>query len=463
VRNFFLLALLASFASGTAAFAEVAVVVTDDSGQLRAQPALKWHNGRVASGRAEIVFDEKNKGQSILGFGGAMTDASCFVFNNLNAESRKQLFAELFGKERLNLTVNRVPMGSSDYATHVYSYDDSTEPDPELKKFNIDHDKKYIVPMLKEALSANPDQFLFASPWSPPGWMKSNGTMLGGNMQRKYMPSYAQYFVRFLDAYAKAGVPIKAVTVNNEVDTDQDSKMPACLWPQEYEVDFVRNNLGPDLAKSGLNTKIWLIDHNYNLWGRALASLEEPNIKKYVDGIAWHGYVGDPGKMTLVKKSNPDIDMHWTEGGPDITDPNYAKDWVKWASAFSSILNNSCTSITAWNLALDENGKPNVGPFPCGGLVTVDSKTGEVKRSGQYYALAHFSTAIKKGAVRIASTLQNKSETDKIECISFRNPDGTVVAVLTNPGATTFATGLRWKNQVADVDLPPNSVTTLSW
>lgn len=276
------------------------------------------------------------------------------------------------------------------------------------------------------------------------------------------MPSYAQYFVRFLEGYAKEGIPVQAVTVNNEVDTDQDGKMPACLWPQEYEVDFARKNLGPDLAKAGLKTQIWLIDHNYNLWGRALASLEEPDIKKYVSAIAWHGYVGDPGKMMLVKEANPTIDMHWTEGGPDYTDPNYLTDWAKWSSAFTKILSNWCTSITVWNVALDENGKPNLGPFPCGGLVTVDSKTGAVKRSGQYYALAHFSKAVKPSAVFVESKSEPQAA-QAIEHIAFENPDGSTVAVVTNSDATKCSATIIHKDKAADIDLPPNSVSTLRW
>jgi glucosylceramidase len=350
----------------------------------------------------------------------------------------------------------------------MYSYDDSTEPDPDLKKFNIDHDRKYILPMLREAMAVNRDMFFFASPWSPPGWMKPNGTMLGGNMQRKYMPAYAQYFRKFIEAYDTAHVPIKAVTVQNEVDTDQDSRMPACSWPQEYEVDFVRKELGPSLRAAKLDTDIWMIDHNYNMWGRALASLEEPEIKDYVHGIAWHGYVGDPAKMAEVHKLNPTVQMHWTEGGPDITDPEYQTAWTKWSTTFSEILRNWCTSITVWNLALDEEGKPNIGPFPCGGLVTVNSKTGELTYSGQYYALAHLSKFIRPGAARIASTAAipdtggGESHPEQfVAHVAFVNPDGSTVLVLTNPTSLEIVSQIALNDHGTLVHLPPDSVTTL--
>src|SRR5260370_15468448 len=146
--------------------------------------------------------------------------------------------------------------------------------------------------MLRAARKANQDLFLFSSPWSPPGWFKSNGSMLGGSMRRQYMASYANYFVKFLQSYEAEGVPVQAITIQNEVDTDQDGRMPACIWPQEYEADFVRSYLGPLFERSGVKTKIWLIDHNYNLWGRAIAELDMPDVYQYSTAIACHGYFG---------------------------------------------------------------------------------------------------------------------------------------------------------------------------
>src|SRR5262249_7606144 len=156
------------------------------------------------------------------------------------------------------------------------------------------------------------------SPWSPPGWMKANGSMLGGAMRKHYLSCYATYFLKFLKAYESEGLPINAVTVQNEVDTDQDMNMPACIWPQEYEADFVANHLGPLLEREHQSAKIWIIDHNYNLWGRAIGELETKDVARYAGGIAWHGYVGDPTWMTRVHDRFPSMPMYWTEGGPDI-------------------------------------------------------------------------------------------------------------------------------------------------
>jgi glucosylceramidase len=436
------------------------VQVTVTGGEKRLAPVapISWHSPRADLGDT-ITIDPARQYQSILGFGGAFTDASCYTFNKMPADKRHKLIEQFFGNadNALGLNVCRTCIGASDYSTKVYSYDEG-EADPELKRFSIAHDQEYILPILRQARKANPDLFLFSTPWSPPGWMKSNKSMLGGNMQRQYMNAYADYFVKFLRGYEKEGVPIQAVTVQNEVDTDQDGRMPACAWPQEYEADFVRQNLGPALERAGLKTKIWIIDHNYNLWGRALGELETPDVLKYVSGIAWHGYVGEASKMSQVHNAYPDVDQYWTEGGPDYTDPHYADNWCTWGKSFSGSLRNWCRSLTTWNLTLDEEGKPNLGPFPCGGLVTVNSKTSDITYSGQYFAIGHFSKFIKRGAKRIES----QAKIDGLEHVAFENPDGGRVLVVTNGGAARTVS-IKLGDKVADLELAKDSMATLCW
>ena len=177
----------------------------------------------------------------------------------------------------MGLNVCRTCIGASDYSTEMFSYDEGTE-DPEMQRFSIRHDEADVIPALQLARKENADLFLFSSPWSPPGWMKAGASMLGGSMRQRYFGPYAKYFLKFLQAYAAAGVPVQAVTVQNEVDTDQDGRMPACLWPQEYEIGFVKKYLGPLLEKNGISTKIWILDHNYNLWGRAICELDDPEL-----------------------------------------------------------------------------------------------------------------------------------------------------------------------------------------
>ena len=281
--------------------------------------------------------------------------------------------------------------------------------------------------------------------------------MLGGSMRRRYIGTYSQYFLKFLQAYAAEGVPLQAVTPQNEVDTDQDGRMPACIWPQEYEIEFVKL-LGPLLKQNGLVTKIWILDHNYNLWGRATDELEDPILRASCNGVAWHGYAGTPEMMSRVHDAFPDVGMHWTEGGPDYTNPDYLTDWTKWGRTFTAALRNWCDSITGWNLALDEKGRPNIGPFPCGGVVTIHSQTKEITRSGQYWAFAHFARFMRRGARRFDS----QTAVTGLDHVGVENPDGQRVLVLSNSAGERKVT-LQMGGMSADVNLKSDSVTTLLW
>jgi glucosylceramidase len=443
-----------AFAAPSAA---IRVRVTAGAKRLAEAPPLAWRAPGVSSAEA-IVLDPSRTYQDILGFGGAFTDAACANFHRLEPGARDTLLRELFGPAGLGLGACRICVGSSDYSSSVYSFDEG-EPDPEMRRFSIDHDRGYILPTLAAARAVNRDLYLLASPWSPPGWMKANGSMLGGSMRKPNFAAYARYLAAFLEAYAAAGVPVDALTVQNEVDTDQDGKMPACLWGQEYEIGFIANHLGPELAARKLATKIWLLDHNYNLWGRAVAELDDPKVNRYVDGVAWHGYVGDASAMTRVHEAYPEKHAYWTEGGSDFSDPRYLTNWTHWGATFAGILRNWARTIMVWNLALDEHGKPNIGPFSCGGMVTIYSETREIQRSGLYWALAHYSRAAARGARRIAS----EGHVEGVSHVAFRSPSNGYSAVLTNSRADERQLTVRMGPAEVAVALPADSVTTLEW
>jgi glucosylceramidase len=434
---------------------EISVYVTGGERRYQREPSLVWKAGNPSE--QVIRLDPGKKYQEMLGFGAAFTDASCYTFSRLEPSSREKLFHELFHPSEMGLNVCRTAIGSSDYSTEMFSYDEG-EPDPEMTRFSIAHDRSYVLPMMREARQQNPDLFLFSSPWSPPGWMKAGGSMLGGSMRQKYFAPYAQYFVKFLQAYAAEGVPVQAVTVQNEVDTDQDGRMPACCWPQEYEMGFVKNHLGPALKQNGISTKIWILDHNYNLWGRAVAELDDPDVHQYSNAVAFHGYVGTPEQMSKFHQAYPDAQIYWTEGGPDYTTPDYLTDWTKWGQTFAGIARNWGQSITGWNLALDEKGRPNIGPFSCGGMVTIHSETREVTRSGQYWAFAHFSRHVRRGARRFDSAGQLAG----VDHVAFENPDGQKVVVIANSGAAKVVR-VKLASDAAEIPLAADSLHTLCW
>jgi len=445
------------------------------------QSPPQWETGSDISALA-IYLAPQTVYQEILGFGGAFTDASCYLLHQLSPDARRAFLSDLYGPSGLRLSVGRTCIGTSDYSTKMYSYDDRPEPDPELKYFTIDQDRTWIIPTLREAQEINSDLYLFSSVWSPPGWMKSGGSMLGGCFQERWFATHAQYFTRFLKAYADAGVKVQAVTVNNEVDTDQDGHFPATLWAQQHEMVFVALYLGPALEQASLHTKIWILDHNYNLWGRVVDELSNPQVSKYVDGVAWHSYAGTPDAMSRVQSMFPEKHMYFTEGGPPAhlfgpseqkpagqqqqqprTYPEYGTDWARWSSAFTGMLRNWARCICVWNLLLDENGRPDITnpprPMRRGGLVSVDSKSKELAYSGNYYAFPHYSKLIQRGAHVFASS----GDLPGIDHVAAENPDKTRVLVLTNTGGAEQHLECGLGMHTLKVALPADSITSFVW
>lgn len=439
-----------------AASAGGAVQAWRTSGKLRCErmEAPEWRSG--TAGAEAIRLQPEERRQDLLGFGAALTDASCFLLHGMPAAARRALLKECFGGEGLGLSIARTTIGSSDYSRNAYTYDDGVEADPELKHFSIDHDRAYILPTLREVQEVNREIFYFSSPWSPPAWMKAGKSLEGGSMESRYFGPYAEYFVRFIKDYAAAGVPIRAITVQNEIDTDQDGRMPQCMWGQEYEIKFVKEFLGPAFQKNALDTKIWILDHNYNLWGRVADEFEDAGVAEYVDGVAWHGYYGSPAAMTRVHNMFPLKNAYWTEGGSDYTAPDYLTDWAKWSGTFAGILNNWARCIVSWNLVLDEQGKPNIGPFSCGGLLTLNSQSHELSRSGMYWGLAHHARFMRRGGAIIATA----GDVPDVTHVAAQNPDGTRVLVLTNAGSDQQVQ-CALADKVLEMKLPADSVTTL--
>lgn len=442
---------------------------------------LQWKPAAAISPDA-IVLDPAATRQEMLGFGAAFTDAACYMLNQLSGDQRATLMHELFAPDQMAMNVCRTCIGASDYSKSLYSFDDSDEDDPELKRFSIDHDKAYILPMLREARKLNPDLFLFSSPWSPPAWMKFNRSMLGGTIRKSNLEPYSRYFQKFLDAYKAEGVDINAITVQNEVDTTVDGRYAACQWSQEDEILFVGKYLGPLFRQAGIRTRIWVLDHNFNLWGRAIGELSDPRAYEFIDGIAWHGYAGEPSSMTPVHDAFPLKNAYFTEGGPHrephqpgtpFPDPMTA--WSHWAEWANSVIRNWSRSITVWNLALDENGAPYIGhheegdivpgaPTTGRGLITIDNKTHEATRSGRFWALAHYTKHVRRGAkVFLTNGVADSAEhTTAVSHVGFCNPDGSYVIVLSNRGPEKRIQLVLGFSSLS-FELPSDSVHTLQW
>jgi len=436
---------------------DIAVWFTNEKQRFATGHPIPWQPASTPPAADSIQLVVANKFQDILGFGGCFSDAACYVINQLHAPTRDQLLHEMFHPSEMGLGVNRTCIGAADSAASLYSYDEG-EPDPELKRFSIDHDREYILPLLRRVREINPEVFYFSSPWSPPGWMKWNKSMLGGSMSRQYLSSYAQYFLKFLQAYSAAGVPIQAITTQNEIDTDQHGQMPACTWSQECDSEFIIEHLGPLFEKTNTPTKIWILDHNFVYWGRVISQLDDPDFRRYANSVAWHAYTGEPSMMSKVHAAHPEVEMYYTEGSTDYNDPHYRDDWTKWSKTYTDVLNNWCRAGVAWNVATDEHGKPNIGPYPCGGILIINPRTQEIIRSGQYWALAHFSRPIRRGARRFES----QSLATNLGHVAVENPGGEKVLILTNLGAARTIQ-LNQELSSAMVSLEANSIATLVW
>lgn len=310
----------------------------------------------------------------------------------MEAEERTEFLKNMYSKDGLNLSVGRLTIGSSDYSAELYSYDDYPF-DTELLHFSIEHDEAYIIPMIREILKIRPNLYLFASPWSPPGWMKTGGSLCGGYMREEYVEVYADYIIKYLNAYNEHGINISTLTPQNEPETHQNGRMPACLWHPDIESRFIRI-LRKKIDENGLKTKIRMHDHNFSGVGRVLWMLEqEKELASSIDGVAFHYYDGIIEETVKITDKYPNLNLHFTEGGARLYD-HYDNDWCKWGIMATRALACGYKSMSGWNLLLDETGNLNIGPFSCGGFVTRNSITGALSFSGQYKAFKHIAPYI---------------------------------------------------------------------
>jgi glucosylceramidase len=411
---------------------------------LESEPSGKRHG--------PVVILQDKICQSMLGFGAALTESACVMLSRMKEEAREALLKEIYSPDEGNFSVGRICVGSSDYAETQYDFAPCPD-DMEMRHFDASHDDVQILPILRLCRKYNPDLYLYSSPWSPPCWMKTPGRAQGGWMRQKYIDAYALYYLKFLQYYEKAGVRLNGLTPQNETETDQVSKMPACLWHPEIEMEFAVK-MRKLLDENGFkDLKIWLLDHNFIMWRRAIFQMDAPEVKSACAGIAWHPYEGHPEMITWFRNKHPECENHWTEGGVVPIDlvTGFSKKFSigDIAAGFIKAINNGCQSITVWNLALDPAGYPNIGPFNCKGTIEIDRDGTFVRRSDEYYTLLHFSRYIKRGAKRIM--LEPVALPRNFEVSGFVNPDGSKVLFVAN--TETYDSDLIIRDKDKDIPL----------
>jgi len=408
-----------------------------------------------------IFIDEKRTFQTIEGFGGALTDAAAETFYKLPVAKQKEIMTAYFDKEKgIGYSLCRTNIHSCDFSSEMYEY---VKPgDTSLTSFSIAHDLKYRVPFIKEALkTANGPIKLFASPWSPPAWMKTNNNMLqGGKLKSEYAAAWAKYYVKFIREYEKQGIPIWGLTVQNEPLAVQTWE--SCIYTAEEEKDFVKNHLGPTLHKNGLERiKLMIWDHNRGImYQRAKIAYEDPEAMKYIWGLGFHWYVGDHfDNVKAIHDAFPDKGLLFTEGCHypfDITLLNEWKYGELYAKSVIEDLNNWTQGWVDWNILLDETGGPNHVSNFCYAPVIGNTKTGEVVYMNSFYYLGHFSKFIRPDAKRINAS----STDDRLMSTAFVNKDGSRVAVVMNTSDETIKFQLWVEGNSAPVEALPHSIIT---
>jgi glucosylceramidase len=405
--------------------------------------------------------------QTFLGIGGALTDAAAETFAKLPAEKQQELLRAYFSKDNgIGYTLARTNINSCDFSSDMYTY--VNDRDESLNSFSIEHDRKFKIPFIKQARQMAGEPFnLFVSPWTPPAWMKDNNDMLhGGKLLPAYRNAWADYFVKFINAYESEGIPVWGLTVQNEPMARQ--RWESCIYTAQEERDFIKLNLGPALVKAGLgNKKLIAWDHNRDLvLHRAEIIYDDPVAAKYVWGIGYHWYetwTGSKMQHDNIKAVNtmwPGKNLLFTEGSIEKFKFDSIDNWSlgeKYGSSMIQDFNSGTVGWTDWNILLDETGGPNhVGNF-CFAPVIADTRNGSLHYTNIYYYIGHFSKFIKPGAKRIASA----SNRDKLMVTSFMNMDSSLVVIVMNESEEKIKYKLSIDGDAADLESLPHSIATV--
>lgn len=406
-----------------------------------------------------IDVDTTQTFQTVDGFGYALTDGSAYLINKLSATDKNSLLQDLFGNGDNSIGVSflRISIGASDLNASVFSYDDvaTGETDVNLTRFSLSQDTIDLVPVLKQILSINPNIKILGSPWSPPVWMKDNGSSIGGSLQTQYYSVYANYFVKYIQQMQANGITIAAITPQNEPLYGGNN--PSMVMTAEQERDFIKNNLGPAFKAANINTKIIVYDHNCDRPDYPITILNDATANQYVDGSAFHLYAGDISALSTVHNSFPDKNLYFTEqwtGGNETFSGN-----LQWhmKNVMIGTVRNWGRAALEWNLASDPNYNPHTqgGCDQCKGAVTIGSS---VTKNVSYYIVAHLSKFVPPGSVRIQS-----SETGNLHDVAFKTPSGKKVLVVMNDGTSASGFNIRFNGQWITNSLAGGAAATFVW
>ena len=404
-----------------------------------------------------ITIDKSKTYQQMDGFGFALTGGSAMLINKMSAGKQADLLEELFNANKNSISVSylRISLGASDLDDHVFSYDDlpAGETDADLKKFSLANDKNALIPVLKKILLINPRIKILASPWSAPAWMKTNDSTGGGHLKTEYYLTYSQYLIKYIKGMAANGIPIDAITIQNEPLNPKNN--PSMVMEASEQDNFIKNNLGPDFKAAKIKTKIILYDHNADRPDYPITILNDPEAKEYVDGSAFHLYGGKIEALSEVHNAHPDKNLYFTEewvGAPGNLKKDmrfHIKDLIIGAPR------NWSRNVIEWNLAADQNLEPHTpgGCDRCLGAITI--KGDNVTRNSAYYIIAHASKFVRPGSKRIASNYL-----DELPNVAFLTPAGKIVLIVYNDSSDTQTFNIKLNSKLVSSVLNPGATGT---
>ncbi|QNR83585.1 glucosylceramidase [Pedobacter riviphilus] len=409
-----------------------------------------------------IFVNDKEIFQSIDGFGFALTGGSAQHIIKMSAPARAALLKELFATDGNNIGVSyiRLSIGASDLNEKVFSYNDLPEGQTDLTqaKFDLGPDKMDVIPVMKEILAINPKLKIMGSPWSPPLWMKTTYDARGGMLKPEYYDAYSRYFVRYVQEMQKEGIPIDAITVQNE--PLHPGNNPSLLMVAPDQALFVKKFLGPAFAKANIKTKIIVYDHNADRPDYPISILDDPEAKKYIDGSAFHLYGGKIESLTDVHNAHPDKNIYFSEQmvveSPDAATINIVNPVKR---LIIGATRNWSKNVLEWNLAADPENKPYTdrgGCSMCQGAVTISGD--KYSRNLAYFSIAHVSKFVRPGSVRIAS-----NEPDGLANVAFKTPDGKHVLIVANTGKEAASFNISQNGKTYAAALDKGAVATYIW
>ena len=459
----------ATYTIGAAAPTVSVVLSTHDQTSLMA-PQQSVVFGTSPASTNQLFIDESQQYQTIEGFGAAFTEASAYLLEQVVPTSAlPQTLSDLFTRtgSGIGLSFMRNPMGATDLAQKVYSFDDNGgTPDlVTLPNFSLAGlDQTYVLPLVQKAKQLNPQMKLMANPWSPPGWMKNTNTMDGGSLLASQYTAFTNYFIKYLQAYQAAGVLPDYISLQNEPLNDTTG-YPSMYMDATTQTTVLRDYILPALTAANLPTKVFVYDHNWDTPSYPDTVLYDPVIRAspQVAGVAWHGYAGTPGMQQVVANFFTTKGTWETEhsGGPFTLD-QFTTDFTE----ITHVLRNSSKSFVKWGLALDQNHGPNLavdvpgmgGCAICNPIITVNNPSGTVTKTVEYYTLGHYSKYILPGAIRVWS-----SDTPTVVSVAFINPDNSRALIAFNNAASSQTFQVQWGSQNFSYSLPGHAAATFSW